>query len=86
MDINDLISICVCIFFPVRDWNQYSFHLHYLLTVEIPNCTIPYFEGHRNRNQTYVVIIICALDTHPYLGNGNDSDTSDTINVRKLLF
>ena len=84
MEIYDLISIRVCIFFPVRDWNQYSFHLHYLLAVEIPNCTIPYFEGHRN--QTYVVIIICALDTHSYLGNLNDSDTSDTINARKLLF
>ena len=26
MDIYDLISIRVCIFFPVRYWNQYSFH------------------------------------------------------------
>ena len=84
MDIYDLISIRVCIFFPVRDWNQYSFHLHYLPAVEIPNCTTPYFEGHRN--QTCVVIIIYALDTQTNFGNGNDSDTSDTINVRKLLF
>ena len=30
MDIYDLISLRVFIFFPVRDWNQYSFHLHYL--------------------------------------------------------
>ena len=37
MDIYDLISIRVCIFFPVRDWNQYSFHLHYLPAVEIPH-------------------------------------------------
>ena len=26
MDIYDLIAIRVCIFFPVRYWNQYSFH------------------------------------------------------------
>ena len=65
MDIYDLISIRVCIFFPVRVCNQYSFHLHCLLAVEIPNCTTPYFEGHRN--QTYVVIIIYALDTQTNL-------------------
>ena len=35
MDIYDLISIRVCILFHVRDWNQYSFHLHYLPAVEI---------------------------------------------------
>ena len=55
----------VSVMFPVRDWNQYSFHLHYLLAVEFPNCTTPYFEGHRN--QTYVVIIIYALDTQTNL-------------------
>ena len=65
MDLYDLISIRVFIFFPVRDWNQYSFHLHYLLAVEITNCTTPYFEGHRN--QTYIVIIIYALDTQTNL-------------------
>ena len=65
MGIYDLISIRICIFFPVRDWNQYSFYLHYLLAVEIPNCTTPYFEGHQN--QTYVVIIIYALDTQTNL-------------------
>ena len=27
----------VSMMFPVSDWNQYSFHLHYLLAVEIPN-------------------------------------------------
>ena len=79
----------VFVMFPVRDWNKYSFHLHYLLAEEIPNCKTPNFEGHRN--QTYVVSIIYALDTqtnlkNPYIGNGNDSGTSDTINVRKLLF
>ena len=55
----------VSVMFPVRDWNQYSFHLHYLLAVVIPNCTTPYFEGHRN--QTYVVIIIYALGTQTNL-------------------
>ena len=86
MDIYDLISIRVCIIFPVRDWNQYSFHLQYLLAVETPNCTTPYFEG--RRNQTYVVNIIYALDTQTNFISRiwNDSDTSDTINVRKLLF
>ena len=33
----------VSVMFPVRDWNQNSFHLHYLLAVEIPNCTTPYY-------------------------------------------
>ena len=65
MDIYNLISIRVCIIFLVRDWNQYSFNLHYLLAVEIPNCTTPYFEG--RRNQTYVVNIIYALDTQTNL-------------------
>ena len=55
----------VSVMFPVRDWNKYSFHLHYLLAVEIPICTTPYFEGHLN--QTYVVIIIYALDTQTNL-------------------
>ena len=61
MDIFDLISIRVCLILSVRDWNQYGFHLHYLLAVEIPNCTTPYFEG--RRDQTYVVNIIYALNT-----------------------
>ena len=52
MDIYDLMSIRVCTFFGTRDWNQYSFHFHFLLAVEIPNCTTHYFEGHRSLYST----------------------------------
>ena len=79
----------VSVMFPVRDWNQYSFHLHYLLAVKIPNSTTPYFEGHRNQTISRYYYLRPRHSNkfkNPYLGNGNDSDTSDTINVRKLLF
>ena len=67
MHIYDLISIHVCIFFPVRDWNQYSFHCMYkdnnLLAVEIPKCTTPYCPSN-SPGHTYM-----GLDLSP-IGGG----------------
>ena len=80
----------VSVMFPVRDWNQYSFHLHYLLALEIPNCATPYFFLRPLKSDMHRYYYLRPRHSNkfknPYLGNWNDSDTSDTINVMKLLF